>query len=58
MPQPKPRKMRRLGGVGAGAAEAKRWKPKEASTGRATRALLERRKCLRVWGRLMGVRVI
>jgi hypothetical protein len=53
MPQPKPRKMRRFGGVGAGAAEAKRWKPSEARTGKATRAVLERRKCLRVCGRLM-----
>ncbi len=44
MPQPKPRKISRFGGVTGAAAEAKRRKPSEASAGSAMSAVLERRK--------------
>jgi hypothetical protein len=43
MPQPKPRNMRRLGGVTGAAADANRRKPRESRKGSAMVAVLERR---------------
>src|SRR6187402_1605407 len=60
MPQPKPRKISRFGGVTGVAAEAKRRKPNDSRTGNAISAVLDRRKWRRVcmgWVGLLRVKL-